>query len=199
MPTPVRPSTTPFWGGTQVEPTTPQKTTGFVPNFRPPAEWHNFLFGDMYSWILWLDYITQTFLIPNKEFDWSVGTGGTHADINALMADSNVVPGNKILVTTPQTLTATQVISKNDLTFVFKPSAVYSKGIGGSPGISITANRVTIRDGRFTAFSTGGDIAISLSGASKNCLIEGIRFASCDTAVADAGANNTLANIIEEV
>jgi len=187
------------WVGIQVQPTSPQKTTGFTPNFRPPAQWHNWMFGNADAWIKYLDEQVQTALIPNKEYDWSVGTGGTHATINLLIADPLVVPGNKILVTTPQTLTATQVISKNDLQFVFKPSAVYSKGVGGNPGLSITGNRVTIEGGRFTDWSTVGDKAIALSGASKNCLIQGVRFANCDTAVDDAGANNALVAIIEEV
>lgn len=195
----VRPSTTPYWGGTQVEPTTPQKTTGFVPNFRPPAEWHNFLFGDIYSWIAWFDYKIQAGIAALQGYDWVVGVGGTHATINALIADSNVVAGNSILVTSPQTLTVMQDITKSDLYFDFKPSAVYSKGLTLVTGIKVNADRVTIRGGRFTDWATGGDKAIQIAAGKKNNLIYGSRFANCDTGIDDLGTNSALGLNIDEV
>lgn len=60
----VRPSERLAWTqgnpGVQTEPTDPQKFGGFVPNFRPPSQWHNWMFGNVSDWIDYLDYITNS-------------------------------------------------------------------------------------------------------------------------------------------
>lgn len=205
MPTPTRPSSTPAWTqgntGQQTEPTTGEKFSGYSPNQRPSPKKLNWVLGNVSDWIDWFDYKIQAGIAALQGYDWVVGVGGTHATINLLMADSNVVAGNRILVTSPQTLTATQVISKSDLDFDFKPSAIYSKGLTTTPGISITGNRNNIRGGRFTSFNGGSDVAISVASGAKNNLITEVRFNGNTTAIADlASANNTtLSNNIEEV
>jgi hypothetical protein len=200
---PTRPTDRPSWTqgnpGVQDQPTAPEKFGGWSPNQRPPAQWMNWILGNMSDWIDWFDFKIQAGIAALQGFDWVVGTGGTHADINALIADVNVVPGARILMTSPQTLINTQVISKTDLEFVFKPSAVYSKGLTLVTGIQITVDRVTISGGRFTDWVTSGDKAIQVAVGSKNCLIMGARFANCDTAVDDLGTNTSLVGIIEEV
>lgn len=187
------------WGGTKVEPTGGEKSAGFAPDFRPPAEWHNWMFGNVDDWVKYLDQQVQTVLIPNSDFQWLVGPGGTHASINALIADAAVLPGDKILVKGAATLTATQVVSKDDLEFVFHPSAIYSKGLSTTPGLSVTANRITIRGGRWTSFSGGSDVAIQLESGSKNCILSEIRFASCNDTINDLGSNNTSFGNLEEI
>lgn len=187
------------WGGTKVEPTSGEKSAGFVPDFRPPAEWHNWMFGNVDDWVKYLDQQVQTVLIPNSDFQWMVGPGGTHASINALIADAAVLPGDKILVKGNTTLIATQVISKDDLEFVFHPSAVYSKSLSVTPGLSITSNRVTISGGRWNAFNGGSDVAIQLESGSKNCSLSRIRFVNCTTGINDIGNNNDQFGIIEEI
>jgi len=84
MPTPTRPSTYPAWTQgnppARVEPSGSQKLAGFYAGERPPAEWHNFLFGISSDWIEWLDYITQSFPASNVSADNSghiVATGTT--------------------------------------------------------------------------------------------------------------------------
>lgn len=63
MPSPTRPGVVPIWtvGNTpaRTQPTNGEQFAGFSPNFRPPAEWHNWLFGEMSDWIAWLDFATQ--------------------------------------------------------------------------------------------------------------------------------------------
>ncbi len=63
MPSPTRPAVIPIWTvgnlPARVQPTDGEQTTGFVANFRPPAKWHNWLFGEMSDWIAWLDFITN--------------------------------------------------------------------------------------------------------------------------------------------
>lgn len=204
MPAPTRPTSTPAWTqgnpSQQLEPTVSEKFGGYVANQRPPAKKWNWLLGNVSDWIDWLDYATQALLATVLgSYDAVVGTAGTHATINDLMTDPNIATKYRVLVLTAQTLAATQIINKNDIEFVFKPSAVYSKGAGGSPGISITAQRVRIRGGRFASWNTAGDKAIQLEAASRNCLIDSPMFYDCDTAVNDLGTNNTISNPIEEV
>lgn len=59
MANPTRPAIFPEWFGTQVQPTHSEAETGFIADFRPPAEWHNWLFGQLYLWVLWLDFISN--------------------------------------------------------------------------------------------------------------------------------------------
>jgi hypothetical protein len=202
MANPVRPSSTPAWTqgntGQQVEPTTGEKFAGYVPNQRPAPKKLNWVLGNVSDWIDWLDYITAVNYSVTA-FDAVVGVNGTHATINDLMADSNIANIYSVLVTSPQTLTATQVINKSDISFVFKPSAVYSKGTTTTPGISITAQRVRITGGRFTSFNGVSDVAILLTNISKNNLITDCFFADNTTPINDLGSNNTYANNIQEV
>lgn len=63
MSNPVQPSVLPIWteGNTAVrtQPTDGEQFAGFVPNFRPPASWHNWLFGIMSDWIAWLNFVSS--------------------------------------------------------------------------------------------------------------------------------------------
>lgn len=195
-----RPSEKPSWAqgnpGVQVEPTAPQKFGGFAPNNRPSPQWVNWLFSNVSDWIDWLDSVTQASLIPNSDYDASVGTGGTFPDINSLMASGNIATIKKVLVTTPQTLTVTQVINQPDMEFVFKPNAWYAQGLALAKGISITAPRVTIKGGRWVSWP--GAVAIQIEAGVKNCLLTQIRFNGVTTDVNDLGSNNVLSDLIDE-
>lgn len=199
-----RPTEYPQWTvgnpGVQVEPTTGQKFGGFVPNQRPPSTWVNWLLGNISEWINWLDQQTQ---LNNSqlEYDAVIGTNGTHATINALMADTNYPTGVgfRVLITTPQTLTSTQVINKTDFEFDFKSSAIYSKGLSTTPGISVQAQRTKILGGRFTSFSGGSDVAVQIETGIKNCWVMNNAYLNNTTNVNDLGSNNVVANIISEL
>lgn len=203
MPTPTRPTNTPAWtqGNTaqQTEPTNSEKFSGYSSNQRPSPKKLNWLLGNVSDWIDWFDYKIQAGIAALQGYDWVVGVGGTHATINALIADSNVVDGNSILVTSPQTLTTTQVITKSGLDFYFKPSAVYSKGLSTTPGISIQGQRIRIMGGRFTSFNGGSDKAIQIESGFKNNWVMNASFVGNTTDISDLGSNNVLANNISEL
>jgi hypothetical protein len=71
MPTPTQPGVLPIWtqgnNAVRQQPTNGEQFTGFYPSFRPPAGWHNWLFGIMSDWIVWLNYVTQAdaFVVSN--------------------------------------------------------------------------------------------------------------------------------------
>jgi hypothetical protein len=198
-----RPTTYPDFclAGTRTSPSGSEINTGYQPDQIPPCEEHNWLVGTTGDWVRWLDQQQQA-NAASLEFDAVVGTNGNYPDINTLCA---AITGgaviNKVLVTTLQTLAATQIIPSTitDLELVFKPSAFYSKGGSVTPGLQIAGQRITIRGGRWMNFSGGSDVAIQLTSASKNCRISDINFYLCTTAVQDLGNNNTIEGICEEV
>lgn len=52
-----QPATLPTWattGGTRVAPTGPEQSAGFSAGFKPPAEYHNWLFGELCDWAAYL-------------------------------------------------------------------------------------------------------------------------------------------------
>jgi hypothetical protein len=199
-----RPTEYPQWTvgnpGVQVEPTSGQKFGGFVPNQRPPSTWVNWLLGNISDWINWLDQQTQLNNSQNA-YDAVIGTNGTHATINALMSDTNYPSGVgfRVLVTTPQTLTSTQVINKTDFEFDFKSSAIYSKGLTTTPGISIQAQRTRLKGGRFTSWSGGSDVAIQIESGIKNCFVQNTSHNNNTTDVNDLGSNNVVSDNIAEL
>lgn len=50
-----RPTSSVDWGGTQIEPSAGQKSAGFAPGDRPPAQWINWLLSNLQEWIEYLD------------------------------------------------------------------------------------------------------------------------------------------------
>lgn len=200
-----RPTEKPEWTqgnpGVQDEPTGSEKFGGFAPNERPPAQWVNWILANLSDWVDWLDQQEQ---LASEQvfFDATVGSGGTYADINALVAA--IVLGadiKNVLVISNITVSATQVIPNTiaDLRIWFKKGCTIAKGAATTPGIAISGNRVEIRNGRFSSFSGGSDVAIQMEAASKNCRIVDNDFVTCTTAVANAGSNNQIAGTIEEV
>lgn len=198
-----KPASKPDWTSAnpsvRTEPTGGKKNTGWDINERPAREFMNWLFFNIDEWIDYFEGVTDSLLGLDATFDAVVGVNGTHATINDLMADGDIALFKRILVTTPQTLTATQVIDQDDMEFVFKPQAVHSKGVGSNVGIQITSERVTLRGGRFTDWITGGNIAIQLTNTTKNCMVLEGRFNNNDTDIDDQGSGNILANNLVEV
>lgn len=65
-----KPSTVPRWAdtgisGRNVEPSEPKKTAGWLPGEKPPAQILNWWMALVYSWVLWLQDIT------NQAFTWA--------------------------------------------------------------------------------------------------------------------------------
>ncbi len=191
-----KPTTTINWGNVGVEPGAAKKLAGYATDEKWPQQYANWLHYITDQWQQYLDGEIDKFLTT---YDAIVGTGGTHADINAVVADVAILEGSKILVVTTQTLNSTQIISKNGLLFDFIPRAEVLKGTANT-GIQITGERVRLTNARFRNFSVGGDKALDLTAASKNCYIHGNMFNNNNAPeITDAGTNNTLANNIVEV
>ena len=198
-----RPSQYPDWAltGTRTYPGAPDTNSGWQPNERPPSDWMNFLQGLTGDWIRWLDQ-EQQLNGAQLAYDATVGSGGTYADINALVA---AITGGAVihsaLVISNITVSTTQVIPNtiSDLTIWFKKGTVIAKGAATTPGISVAGNRIDLMGPRMSTFNGGSDVAIQLESTSKNCRVHNGNFVSCTTAVNDLGANNSLQGNIEEI
>lgn len=189
--------------GTRTAPSAPLTNTGYVPDQEPLPGDHNYLFGTTGDWIRWLDQQTQLAGLQ-QAYDATVGSGGTYADINALVtAITGGAIIHDVLVISNITVSSTQVIPNtiSDLRLWFKKGCTIAKGAGTTPGISIVGNRIELRGGRFSSFSGGSDVAVQLEAASKNCRIVDNDFVTCTTAVKDdlGGQNNQVTGTIEEV
>lgn len=84
MPNPTRPNVVPIWtqgnNSARQQPTNGEQFTGFVPDFRPPAGWHNFLFGIMSDWIEFLNFATEDGNLPVGNVGHNILTGITLQD-----------------------------------------------------------------------------------------------------------------------
>lgn len=200
-----RPTERPAWTqgnpGVQDEPTSPEKFGGFAPNQRPSPQWVNWILGNISDWIDWLDQVTQLAIVQFK-YDATVGSGGTYADINALVAaitgGANI---HSVLVISNITFSVTQVITSGitDLLIEFKKGTVMAKGGSTTPGISVAGQRIDLLGARMSTFNGGSDVAIQLESTCKNSRVLNCNFLSCTTAVNDLGANNEELGSIEEV
>ncbi len=184
-----------------VEPSAAKKLLGWVALERPPFEFMNWLFFTTDEWLKYFEVTTDGLISLQSTYDVVIGVSGTHATINAAIADGSLGDNQRVLVFDPFTVTTTQTISKDGWVFDFKPAAIYAQGAATTPGLLITAERVKIFEGRFTDFDGGGpDVAVEFSAASKNCIIDNCSFFNDDTDIDDLGTNNTLgANNVNEV
>ena len=189
----------PSFGTVTVEPSSGKKITGWTASERPAHQVMNWLFFNIWEWIKYFEMATDGLVALQGTYDAVVGAGGTHSDLASLMADPAIATKKNILVISPQTLTAPVVLDQNDMNFTFTPKAFLARGPGANVGLSITAQRVRILNGRLINFSTAGDKAIELTSASKYCMISQCYFLSCDTIIDDTGTANGLFNNIEEV
>jgi len=163
----------------------------------PPVQYFNWWMNIVGQWISYLDVQVDAVAAQQNNYDAIVGVGGTHATINAAIAD--VSEGAKILVTDPLALTDTQVINKNDISIEFKPSALVSTVTNLILGLQIDAERVRVIGGRFTGFSNPSDKAIEFTANCKNCLLTQVYFLNNDTDVNDLGTNTVMSANVNEV
>lgn len=182
------------------EPTPQKKQDGWFPDEPPPREFMNWLFFNIGEWVDYFEVQTDALLALRGTYDAIISPSGTHADINAVMADADTIAGiiKRVLVMTPQVAIVKQVINIDDMFFEFKPQATFSKGAAISTGIEISSKRVTMLYGRFSGFTdAGGDEAIQLTATSRNCLISGGRFFDNSNDIDDLGVGNVLQAISE--
>lgn len=124
-----------------------------------------------------------------SQYDFICGMShplATHVSLKQLLSDSNLTAGSKILVHEDESLDSTLTIDQDDLEIDFAPGVTLDDG-GAGVGISVEAEGLKLRGGRFTDFTT----AISIEdGFNKNMILES-RFSGCTNDVTD---NNTSPN-----
>lgn len=181
-----------------VEPSAAKKEQGWLPDERPSREFMNWLFQNLDEWTEYFDGAIDSFASQSIIYDAFVGAGGTHTDINDLMADGDIANIKNILVVSMLAVDNTQVINQPGMNFTFKPNAGIIKNgpTGATLGLQIDSDRVRILNGRFLSFNVAADKALQVNG--NNCVVMGNMFNDNDTSLEDLGTNNSLiANIIE--
>jgi len=190
----------PDFGTITVEPSAAKKEAGWLPDERPPREFMNWLFNNLGEWVDYFETEIDGFSGQSVIYDAFVGAGGTHADINALMADGDIATIKNVLIISTIAVDNTQIINQAGMNFTFKANAGITKNgpTGADLGLQIDADRVRILNGRFIGFNdVGVDKAIQVN--SNNCLLFGNMFNDNDTAIENLGNNNELTSNIEEV
>ena len=185
-----------------VEPSAAKKKQGWLQDERPPRETMNWLFQNVDEWTKYFKGEIDLFSGQSVIYDAFVGAGGTHVDINELMADPDIATKKNILVISVISVDLTQVINQDGMNFYFKAGAGITKNgaTGADIGLQIDANRVRINEGRFIGFNdVGVDKGIEILATRKNNIINGCFFNDCDTQIDDLGLNNILIANIEEV
>ena len=106
----------------------------------------------------------------------------------------------RIFVKDPQSPTITQNIDIEGSELIFGPGAEYAKGSTLDVGLTVSADRVRISNGRFLNFNESGGSAIKLDGVDK-CFVTGCSFNNCAEGVDESAAatdNNVVnGNIFE--
>lgn len=192
----------PNFGTVTVEPTAQKKQDGWLPDERPPRQFMNWLFFIINEWIDYFEQVTDGLIALQSTFDAVVGTGGTHADINEVMADGNIANIKRILVISPLVVLVKQVIDQPDIHIEFKPQATFTDGADLATGLELTAaaKRCNILYGRFSGFDNGGgDEAIKLLAGANNCHIMGNRFFNNSNNISDLADGTVMTGNIVEV
>lgn len=185
-----------------VEPTSGKKTAGWNADERPSFEHFNWLFQNVSDWITYLEGITDTVAGLTKLYDAYVGAVvsgsiATHASLQAVMADSAIGPGARILILEDLTVDTIQQITKNNVEIDFKPGVVYTKGVASS-ALQISADGVRVRGGRFINFSGVSDAAMKIDTGKKYAMIRDARFNNNTTDVDDQGVGTSEVGNINE-
>lgn len=189
-------------GGNQdqlLKPDAGLENTGYSPSEQPDARHFNWVFKNLYSWISYLDSIVTNLGEAQTLYDAYVGGGGTHADFNALMADSNIANIKRVFVRRPIALDATQVINTDDIEIVFAAGASITKVTGTTKAFQLTGNKIRFKGARFDTWASPGDVCIEQTATSKNNLVSECLFYNCVKAIQDDGTNNTQLANVEEV
>ena len=185
-----------------IEPVAQKKVSGFVANERPAHQLFNWLFRNISLWIDHFDDTNSGSIVVRNTYDAIVGgtIGKTHDSLNAVMADPSIPAADiRILVNGPLVFSQTQVINKDGTEIFGTPGGTLSKGGATVKGLSIAAQRVKIRDCRFLNWNETNGIALELTAAAVNCLIDGNNFHSVTSDITDLGRNNVIVNnILEE-
>ena len=178
-----------------------KRDTGWIVEI-PPVEFFNWWMNNVGNWIEYLDIQVDAVASLQSIYDAVVGAGGTHADLNAVVADMGTgLPAQdvRVFVKDPLTVLATQVLDKEGIEIDFHPKAFVAKGISTVIGIQIDAKRIKINNGRLMNFDEVGGKAIDMTANAKNCFVKNNTFVNNTDELVDAGANNVKVNNIVEI
>lgn len=195
-----KPTRLPTWADSSaliIDPGVSKQSQGWAVEM-PPVQYFNWWMNLTGQWIQYVDTTLDAVAAQALNYDAVVGTGGTHATINAAIAA--LPAGSKILVKDSLVLTATQVINKDDIEIEFKPGVSIMTVDALALGIQITSQRVRLIGGRFRNFNDApSDIALQFTGTAKNCLVERSFFFNNSNDLDDQGINTTIGTIVNEV
>jgi hypothetical protein len=188
MPYPVKPASKPNWTdsnpGVRQEPSGGYKNTGWFSNLRPPFQFMNWLFYNIGTeWLNYFEAATDFLKAAARPYDFSIGTGGDFADINAAIASSSVQPGARLVILNSLALANTQQVTKNNLEFVMGPGVVLSDG-GAGTLIQVSATRCRFKGGKIAGATVQGFL---IDAGSNYTMIGEMAFA---TNAADITDNN---------
>lgn len=202
-----KPSLIPTWtdgNASKLEaPTTAKQELGWVVE-KPSHKLFNWLSYYVGLWLQYLDQEVEAVKVVQGIWDAVIDAGGTHSDINEVMADANIQALGRpprIFHKGPYTATVTQVVDIEGTEIVFGPGGEFAKGASLAVGISIDVPRVRIRNGRFLNFNETGGAAIELTSNADKCFITENSFNNVTKEVDDDNAasdNNVISGNLTE-
>jgi len=123
----------------------------------------------------------------NRPYDLVVGSGAQcdYATLNALIADTTIGPGKRVLLIESQTISTTPNFTQNFWTLTGLPGVALTQGGSATVGINFEAQGLTVENIRFVNFSDAG-IAFNSSG--KYCRVKNCNFNNCGTSLDTSSA-----------
>lgn len=199
MPFPAKPASRPAWTatnpGVRVEPSAPYKNTGWFSNIRPPYQFMNWLFYNLgVEWLGYFEGVTDALKNAGAQFDFTIGTGGDFADINAAMAAPGVFAGARLYILNSLAFAMTQQITKNQISIDMGPGTVLSDA-GALIGIQVSATRCRIKGGKMSGFATE---ALLIDAGSNYTMIGEMLFQGNAADVNDLNLKTAMWGIINE-
>ena len=199
MPYPTKPTAKPAWTesnpAVRSEPSPSYKNTGWFSNLRPPYQIMNWLFYNIgVEWLTYFEQATDFLKAAALPYDFTIGTGGDFADINAAMASVSVSAGARILIKNSLSLATTQQITKNNIEFIMGPGTALTDA-GAGTGIRISATRSRIRGGKMSGFTVQ---AILIDAASDYTMIGEMLFAANAADITDNNGKTAIFGVINE-
>jgi hypothetical protein len=172
------------------EPSSGKKAAGFIALEKPTYQQFNWLLNNISKWIDYFEQVTDQLA---AEFNVVVGDTvddpmATHATLQAAINDVSLGTNVRVLVKEDQAIASTIQMTKNNWRVYFAPGVTFTKS-GVTTGIQISASGVEIIHGRFSGFSTSGDVAIEFLAGGNYGRVLYSNFINCDTEIDDSAVD----------
>ena len=157
-----------------VEPSSGKKINGWGVAERPAAQIMNWIFFNICEWIDYFEETTDALIALQGVFDAVIGTGGTFANFNDMVASQAWADDEikNIIVVSTVAFDAPITIDKNDVMIQCKPGANLAGTSSANRAFVIQGDRVRIFQCRFQNFIQPGDAAIEFDGANYPMVIQ---------------------------